>query len=101
MSTVVARLEPSRNNPDIGTVYYRIYKGHNRRLEFSSRLRLACSLWDKTARTVVGDSPEICRIRTQMEADLDLMNRIVSEDTDGTQRMSELAAAFKQRRKLL
>lgn len=101
MSTVVARFEPSRNNPDLGTVYYRIYKGHNRRLEFSSRLRLACSSWDRTARTVVGDSPEICRIRTQVEADINLMNRIIGEDTDGTQTMGELAAAFKKRRKLL
>ncbi len=101
MSTVVARLEPSRKNPDIGTVYYRIYKGHNRRMEFSSRLRVPYSLWDKTAQIVVGDDPDMCRVRVQMEADLKLMNSIIGEDTDGTQSMGDLAAAFRQRRKLL
>ena len=38
MPTVVVRFEPNKKNPERGTIYYRIYKGHNRRMEFSSRL---------------------------------------------------------------
>lgn len=34
MPTVVARFEPCKKAPERGTVYYRIYKGHNRRMEF-------------------------------------------------------------------
>ena len=37
MPTVVVRFEPNKKNPERGTIYYRIYKGHNRRMEFSSR----------------------------------------------------------------
>lgn len=55
MSTVVARFEPCRKDTGRGTVYYRIYKGHNRRMEFSSRLRLPVSFWDETMKTVKGD----------------------------------------------
>lgn len=34
MPTVVVRFEPNKKNPERGTIYYRIYKGHNRRMEF-------------------------------------------------------------------
>lgn len=51
MPTVVVRFEPNKKNPERGTIYYRIYKGHNRRMEFSSRLHLSASSWDETART--------------------------------------------------
>ena len=44
MPTVVVRFEPNKKNPERGTIYYRIYKGHNRRMEFSSRLHLSASL---------------------------------------------------------
>lgn len=43
MPTAFARFEPCKKSPERGTVYYRIYKGHNRRMEFSSRLRLPVS----------------------------------------------------------
>lgn len=43
MPTAFARFEPCKKSPERGTVYYRIYKGHNRRMEFSSRLRLPAS----------------------------------------------------------
>ena len=29
MPTVVVRFEPNKKNPERGTIYYRIYKGHN------------------------------------------------------------------------
>ncbi len=47
MPTVVVRFEPNKKNPERGTIYYRIYKGHNRRMEFSSRLHLSASSWMK------------------------------------------------------
>lgn len=46
MPTVVVRFEPNKKNPERGTIYYRIYKGHNQRMEFSSRLHLSASSWD-------------------------------------------------------
>ena len=36
MPTVVVRFETCKKAIGYGTVYYRIYKGHNRRMEFSS-----------------------------------------------------------------
>ena len=69
MPTVVVRFEPNKKNPERGTIYYRIYKGHNRRMEFSSRLHLSASSWDETARTIRDDYPESCRFRVQIEAD--------------------------------
>ena len=32
MPTVVVRFEPNKKNPERGTIYYRIYKGHNQRI---------------------------------------------------------------------
>jgi hypothetical protein len=62
MPTVVVRFEPNKKNPERGTIYYRIYKGHNRRMEFSSRLHLSASSWDETARTIRDDYPESGRL---------------------------------------
>lgn len=101
MSTVVARIELSQSSPDKCTIYYRIYKGHNRRLEFSSRLRIPVSLWDKTEKTVIGDTPEVKRIRIQMERDLALLNKIIEGDADNTMPMKDIEAVFKKRRKVL
>lgn len=43
MPTVVVRFETCKKAIGYGTVYYRIYKGHNRRMEFSSHLHLPTS----------------------------------------------------------
>lgn len=101
MPTAVVRFEPNKKDPDRGTVYYRIYKGHNRRMEFSSRLRLPASSWDETARTVRGDHPEACRFRAQMEADLRLLNLIIAEDTNDRLTMGDMIALFKRRRTII
>lgn len=101
MPTVVARFEPCKKAPERGTVYYRIYKGHNRRMEFSSRLHLSASSWDETARTVRGDYPEACRFRAQIEVDIRLLNRIITEDVAGRLTMGEMIAAFKRRRTMI
>ena len=96
MPTVVVRFEPNKKNPERGTIYYRIYKGHNRRMEFSSRLHLSASSWDETARTIRDDYPESCRFRVQIEADLRLLNRIITEDITGRLTMGNMIALFKQ-----
>ncbi len=109
MPTVVVRFEPNKKNPERGTIYYRIYKGHNRRMEFSSRLHLsasswdetASSSWDETARTIRDDYPESCRFRVQIEADLRLLNRIITEDITGRLTMGDMIALFKQQRTII
>lgn len=92
MPTAFARFEPCKKSPERGTVYYRIYKGDNRRMEFSSRLRLPASSWDETARTVRGDHPESCRFHVQIEADLRLLN----QDITGQLTMGDMIVLFKQ-----
>ena len=97
MPTVVVRFEPNKKNPERGTIYYRIYKGHNRRMEFSSRLHLSASSWDETARTIRDDY----RFRVQIEADLRLLNRIITEDITGRLTMGDMIALFKQQRTII
>ncbi len=99
MATVVARFETNKKDSSRGTVYYRIYKGHNRRMEFSSRILLPVSSWDETAKTVKGEGPEACRLRAQIEADLALLNQIIAEDEAGTLTMGDMIRIFKKQRK--
>lgn len=80
MSTVVARFEPCKKASERDTVYYRIYKGNNRHIEFSSCLCLPASFWDETTRTVQREHPESCRFRVQIETNLRFLNRIITED---------------------
>ena len=96
MPTVVVRFEPNKKNPERGTVYYRIYKGHNRRMEFSSRLHLLASSWDETARTVREEHPEADRFRAQLEADLRLLNQIIAENATDRLTMGDMVALFKR-----
>lgn len=98
MPTVVARFEPSKRHPDRGVVYYRIYKGHNRRMEFSSRLSLPTASWDREARTAVGDSPEVCAARPRIEEDLGMLRGIIAEDTWDAMSMGDVVAEFKRRK---
>lgn len=99
MSTVVVRFEPCRRTPNHGVIYYRVYKGHNRRMEVSSRLNILASSWDDVAKTVTGDSAKAHRVRAQIEADLELIRQIIAEDTDGIMSMGDIINAFKQRRR--
>lgn len=101
MPTVVARFEPCKKDISRGAIYYRIYKGHNRRMEFSSRIRLLASSWDETTRTVKGDNPEACRFRAQIEADLELLNQIITEDFSDLLTMGDMINIFKQRRTIV
>ena len=101
MPTVVVRFETCKKAIGYGTVYYRIYKGHNRRMEFSSRLHLSASSWDETARTVRDNYPESCRFRVQIEEDLRLLNRIITEDVTGRLTMGDMIALFKQQRTII
>ena len=98
MPTVVGRLEPSKKDAGRGTVYYRIYKGHNRRMEFSSRLHISVISWDETKRTVKGDNPEACRFRTQIRTALELLRKIITEDDAGLLPMGDIIHIFKRQR---
>lgn len=101
MPTIVVRFELCRKETGFGTIYYRIYKGHNRRMEFSSRLRLSASSWDEVTKTVKGNDPEACRLRTQIEADLKLLNQIITEDVAGFLTMGDMISIFKRRRTIV
>lgn len=101
MSTVIARFEPCKKDAGRGAVYYRIYKGHNRRMEFSSRLRLSASSWDEVAKTVKGEDAEACRLRAQIQADLELLRQIIAEDDPGLLSMGDMIKIFKHRRTMV
>lgn len=101
MTTIVARFEPCKKDISRGAVYYRIYKGHNRRMEFSSRIRLLVSSWDETTGSVKGNDPEACRLRTQIEADLELLNQIITEDVSNLLTMGDMISIFKRRRRIV
>ena len=101
MPTVVVRFETCKKAIGYGTVYYRIYKGHNRRMEFSSHLHLPTSSWDETTKTIRGEHPKACLFRAQMEADLRLLNRIITEDVTGRLTMGDMIALFKQQRTII
>lgn len=101
MPTVVARFEPYKKDAGRGTVYYRIYKGHNRRMEFSSRLRILVSSWDEVTKTVRADNPGDCCVRAQIEADLNLLNRIITEDASGFLTRCDIINNFKRRRTIV
>lgn len=101
MSTVVTRFEPCKKDISRGAVYYRIYKRHNRRMEFFSRIRLLASSWDEATRRVKGDNPEACRFRVQIEADLELLNQIIAEDVSGLLTMGDMINIFKRRRTIV
>lgn len=70
-------------------------------MEFSSRLRLPASSWDKATKTVSGDNPEACRLRAQIEADLNLLNQIITEDASGHLTMGDMINIFKCRRRII
>ena len=97
MPTIVVRFELCRKETGFGTIYYRIYKGHNRRMEFSSRLRLSASSWDEVTKTVKGNDPEAC----QIEADLKLLNQIITEDVAALLTMGDMISIFKRRRTIV
>lgn len=101
MPTVVVRFETCKKAIGYGTVYYRIYKGHNRRMEFSSHLHLPTSSWDETTKTIRGEHPKACLFRAQMEADLRLLNRIITEDVTGRLTMGDMIAIFKHQRRII
>ena len=92
MPTVVVRFETCKKATGYGTVYYRIYKGHNRRMEFSFHLHLPTSSWDETTRTIREEHPKACLFCAQIEADLRLLNRIITEDITGRLTMGDMIA---------
>lgn len=70
-------------------------------MEFSSRLRLPVSSWDETMKTVKGNNAEASRLRAQIEADLELLNQIIMEDTENRLTMGDMINIFKRRRTII
>ncbi len=101
MPTVTVRFERCRKVPTRGAVYYRIYKGHNTRMEFTSHLKMMASMWDDEKRAVKGNTPKARRMRAQIEADLALINTIIEEDTQRRLSMRDIKTAFRRRRKMI
>ena len=83
MPTVVVRFETCKKAIGYGTVYYRIYKGHNRRMEFSSHLHLPTSSWDETTKTIRGEHPKACLFRAQMAFEPDYNGRCYRSTDNG------------------
>ena len=98
MPTVTARFEKCRKVPSRGVVYYRIYKGHNTRMEFTSNLKIMVTMWDEEKKTVTGDTSRAKRMRAQIEADLALLNSIIEEDAQRLLTMKDIKEAFKKKR---
>ncbi len=96
MATVTARLERSSARKGYGTVYYRIYKGHNRRMEFSSRIHIPVTSWDETAKTVKGDDVQAACHRVRIKADLELLQQIIDRDEAGEMTMGDIINVFKE-----
>lgn len=98
MPTVTVRFEKCRKVPSRGVVYYRIYKGHNTRMEFTSNLKVMTTMWDEEKKTVKGDTSRAKRIRDQIEADLTLLNSIIEEDAQRCLSMKDIKEAFRKKR---
>lgn len=57
MPSVKVRFERSKQHEERGSIYYRIYYGHNRRFEFSARILLPIEAWDAQNRCVFEHVP--------------------------------------------
>ncbi len=93
VATVKARFESSKNVPGRGTIYYRIYKGHNRRMEFSSRIHVTASVWEELNNDENVDNDEIHEIKVRMNKDLTLLNSIINKGDYET--MGDIIRTFK------
>lgn len=105
MPTVVPRFEPSRTNGLRGSVYYRIYYGHNRRMEFSSGISIASHRWDKAKGMINGEDDESAALRKKIAADITAIKKILEtrqaqKDVFGTDyAISDVVAEFKEQKK--
>lgn len=76
MATVKVRFEKSKTiNCNRGSIYYRIYMGHNNRFEFSSKIQLDSSEWDEENKVILGEENELYRI--QVKQDVVLLEMII------------------------
>lgn len=105
MPTVVPRFEPSRTNGLRGSVYYRIYYGHNCRIEFSSGIAISSHRWDKAKGMINGEDDESVALRGKIAADIAAIEKILEtrqaqKDMFGTNYvMSDVVAEFKEQKK--
>lgn len=80
MATVKVRIEPSSIRPERGSIYYRLYQGHNRRMEFSSGIIVPLSLWN----------PELCLLNECHEK-APKVNKLIKSDVE---RINGIIAKF-------
>ena len=52
-------------------------------------------------KTVKGNNAEASRLRAQIEADLELLNQIIMEDTENRLTMGDMINIFKRRRTII
>lgn len=78
MATVVYRFERSRIKPSLGYIYYRIYKGHTSKVEFSSKIRLSVDEWDVRKKDFREDNERIAAIRHQIDFDIEILYKIIA-----------------------
>lgn len=80
MPSVKVRFEKSKLLDDRGSVFYRIYYGHNRRLEFSARILLPLNAWDAQNQCVFEHMPGGCKASERIQHDVELLNRMIAEE---------------------
>ena len=70
MPSVKVRFERSKQHEDRGSIYYRIYYGHNRRFEFSARILLPVEAWDAQNQCVF----------EHVRHDVELLDRMIADE---------------------
>lgn len=80
MPSVKVRFERSKQHEDRGSIYYRIYYGHNRRFEFSARILLPVEAWDAQNRCVFEHVPGGYEAQTRIRHDVELLDRMIADE---------------------
>lgn len=80
MPSVKVRFERSKQHEDRGSIYYRIYYGHNRRFEFSARILLPIEAWDAQNRCVFEHVPGGYEAQTRIRHDVELLDRMIADE---------------------
>lgn len=80
MPSVKVRFEKSKLHNDRGSVYYRIYYGHNRRMEFAARIILPVEVWDVKQQCIRENVPGGHEALARISHDVELLNRMIQSD---------------------
>lgn len=101
MTTIKVRIEPSKRNTKTASIYYRLYRGHARRYEFASGLRIPVDSWDYEKKEVRGDTEELCAVNEKIAADLKRLQDIIEmfDSQKAAYTMGDVIIAFKKQQK--